>query len=127
MKRLSILIDKRQLDLDLHYGTEKIPEYLCKNCGIMVGSKQSLKHHMVVKHSEKVTTYQCSRCLNTCNRLNNIRCHIKKHPGQTLQKLLRMKSNRFPQSQGQRDRYQPPRPLFLQDHISINQPLPVTA
>ena len=56
MERLSILIDKRHLDLDLHYSTEKIPEYLCENCGIMVRSKQSLKCHMVVKHPEKVTT-----------------------------------------------------------------------
>ena len=83
MERLSILINKRHLDLDLHYNTEKIPEYLCKNCGIMVGFKQSLKCHMVAKHSEKVTTYQYSRCPTTCNRHDNIRCHIKKHPGQT--------------------------------------------
>ena len=40
----------------------------------------SLKCHMVVKHSEKVTTYQYSRCPTTCNRLDNIRCHIKKTP-----------------------------------------------
>ena len=52
MERLSILIDKRHLDLDLHNNTEKIPEYLCENCGIIVGSKQSLKCHMVTKHSE---------------------------------------------------------------------------
>ena len=30
MERLSILIDKRHLDLDLYYSTEKIPEYLCE-------------------------------------------------------------------------------------------------
>ena len=83
MERLSSLIDKRHLDLDLHYSTEKIPEYLCENHGIMVGSKQSLKYHMVTKHSEKVTTYQCSRRPTTCNRCDNIRWHIKKHPGQT--------------------------------------------
>ena len=82
MERLSILIDKRHLDLDLH-ASEKIPEYLCENCGIVVGSKQSLKHHMLTKHAEKVTTYQCNRCLATCNRLDNKRHHIKKHPGQT--------------------------------------------
>ena len=57
--------------------------YLCENCGIMLGSKQVLKHHMVTKHSEKVTTYQCSKWPTTCNRLDNMRCHIKKHPGQT--------------------------------------------
>ena len=57
MERLSILINKRHLDLDLHYNTEKIPEYLCGNCGIIVGSKQFLKHHMVTNHSKKVTKY----------------------------------------------------------------------
>ena len=82
MKRASILIDKRHLDFDLYY-TEKATEYLCENCGIILGSKQALKCHMVTKHSEKVTTYQCSKCLTTCNRLDNMRCHIKKHPGQT--------------------------------------------
>ena len=94
MERLSILINQRHLDLDLHYNTEKIPEYLCENCGKIVGSKQSLKCHIVTKHSEKVTTYQCSKCLTTCNRLDNMRCHIKKHPGQTITpKIVMYESN----------------------------------
>ena len=38
---------------------------------------------MVTKHSEKVTTYHCSKCPTICNILDNIRRHIKKHPGQT--------------------------------------------
>ena len=59
------------------------PEYLCVNCGAILGSKQALKCHMVTKHSEKVTTYQCSKCPMTCNRLDNMRCHIKKYPGPT--------------------------------------------
>ena len=82
MERLSILIDKRHLDFNLYY-TEKTPEYLCEICGTILGSKQALKHHMVTKHSEKVTTYHCSKCPMTCNRLDNMRCHIKKHPGPT--------------------------------------------
>ena len=83
MARSSILIDRRQPDLDLYY-TEKTPEYLCENCREILGSKQALKCHMVTKHSEKVTTYQCSKCPTTCNRLDNMRLHIKKHPGQTM-------------------------------------------
>ena len=82
MERLSILIDKRHLDFNLYY-TEKTPEYLCENYGAISGSKQALKCHMVTKPSKKVTTYQCSKCPMTCNRLDNIRCHIKKHPGPT--------------------------------------------
>ena len=38
---------------------------------------------MVTKHSEKVTIYHCSKCLTICNRVDNMRRHIKKHPGQT--------------------------------------------
>ena len=83
MERSSILIYRKHLDLDLYY-TEKTPEYLCENCGAILGSKQALKCHMVTKHSEKVMTYQCSKCPTTCNRLDNMRCHIKKHPGQTM-------------------------------------------
>ena len=60
-----------------------MPEYLCENCGIILGSKQTLKCHMVTKHIEKVTTYHCSKCPTICNRLDNMRRHIKKHPGQT--------------------------------------------
>ena len=81
MERSSILIDERCLEFNLYY-TEKIPEYLCENCGVNLRSKQALKCHMVTKHSEKVTTYQCSKCVTTCNRLYNMRCHIKKHPGE---------------------------------------------
>ena len=82
MERSSILIDERCLEFNLYY-TEKISEYLCENCGLILRSLQALKCHIVTKHSEKVTTYQCSKCLTTCNRLDNMRCHIKKHPGQT--------------------------------------------
>ena len=82
MERSSISIDKRHLKLDLYY-TEKTLEYLCENCGVILGSKQALKCDMLTKHSEKVMTYQCSKCPTTCNRLDNMRCHIKKHPGQT--------------------------------------------
>ena len=80
--RSSILFDKEPSNFNLYY-TEKMPEYLCENCGIILGSKQTLKSHMVTKHSEKVTTYHCSKCLTICNRLDNMRRHIKKHPGQT--------------------------------------------
>ena len=69
MERWSILIDKRHLDFNLYY-TEKTPEYLCENCGAILGSKQALKCHMVTKQSEKVTTYQCRKCPMTCNRLD---------------------------------------------------------
>ena len=82
MERSSILIDQRHLDFNLYF-TEKTPEYLCENCGVIFGSKQALKCHMVTRHSEKVMTYQCSKCPTTCNRLDKMRCHIKKHPGQT--------------------------------------------
>ena len=84
MERMSILIDKRHLDLkEVGYAMEKAPEFLCEYCGIILSSKQSLKCHMVVKHSEEVTTYQWNKCLTTCNRLDNIRRCIRKHPGQT--------------------------------------------
>ena len=82
MERLSILKDNKQSDFTLYY-TEKPPELLCKVCGTILNSKQALKRHIVTKHSEKVTTYQCSKCNTTCNRLDNMRCHIRKHPGQT--------------------------------------------
>ena len=80
MERSSILSNKRHLEFNLYY-TEKTPEYLCENCGTILASKQALKCHMVTKHSEKVTTYQCSKYPMTCNRLDNMRCHIRKHPG----------------------------------------------
>ena len=82
IERPSILFDKGPLNFNLYY-TEKTPEYLCENCGIILGSKQILKCHMVTKHSEKVMTYHCSKCMTICNRLDNMRRHIKKHPGQT--------------------------------------------
>ena len=81
-ERSSILFDKGPSNLNLYY-TEKMPEYLCENCGIILGSKWTLKCHMVTKHSEKVMTYHCSKCPTICNRLDNMRRHIKKHPGQT--------------------------------------------
>ena len=84
MERISILIDKRHLDLqEVGYNTEEHPEFLCENWGVILSSKQSLKCHMVMKHSEKVPTYQCSKCPTICNRLDNIRRHIRKHPDQT--------------------------------------------
>ena len=82
MERLSILKGNKQPDFTLYY-TEKHPELLCEVCGIILTSKQALKRHIVTKHSEKVTTYQCSKCNTTCNRLDNMRCHISKHPGPT--------------------------------------------
>ena len=82
IERSSILFDEVPSNFNLYY-TEKMPEYLCENCGIILGSKQTLKCHMVTKHSEKVMTYHCSKCPTICNRLDNMRRHIKKHPGQT--------------------------------------------
>ena len=70
-----MLFDKGPLNFNLYY-TEKTPEYLCENCGVILGSKQALKHHTVTKYSEKVMTYQCSKCPTTCNRLDNMRRHI---------------------------------------------------
>ena len=43
IERPSILFDKGPLNFNLYY-TEKTPEYLCENCGIILGSKQTLKH-----------------------------------------------------------------------------------
>ena len=43
------------IHIDLYY-TEKTPEYLCENYGVILGSKQALKRHLVTKHSEKVMT-----------------------------------------------------------------------
>ena len=85
MERLSILTDKRHLDLSkkLGYNIEKAPEFLYEHCHIILSTRQSLKCHMVIIHSEKVTTYQCSKCPTTCNRSDNIRSHVRKHSGQT--------------------------------------------
>ena len=54
---------------------------------------QGLWHHSKLKTIFKEThsnqafqegyTYQCSKCNTTCNRLDNMRCHIRKHPGPT--------------------------------------------
>ena len=67
--------------------TTYLTECMCVKCLLhyilSYMSKQALKCHIVTKHSEKVTTYQCSKCLTTCSRLDNMRRHIKKHPGQT--------------------------------------------
>ena len=82
MERLSILKGNKLLDFTLYY-TEKPPELLCEVCSIILASKQALKRHIITKHSKKVTTYHCSKCNTTCNRLDNMRCHIRKHPGPT--------------------------------------------
>ena len=109
MERSSILRDNRQSDFNLYY-TEKPPGFLYENCGTILASKQALKCHMVTKHSEKVTTYQCSKCNTTCNRLDNMRYHIRKHPGPTTtSKIVSYEIKRCPQCpQGQEDN--------LQDH-----------
>ena len=90
IERYSILFDNGPSNFNLCY-TEKTPEYLCEHCGAILGSKQTLKHHMVTKHSEKVTTYHCSKCPTICNRLDNMRRHINIQAKQTPQKLLCMK------------------------------------
>ena len=38
---------------------------------------------MVIIHSEKVNAYWCSKCPTTCNTIDNIRRHVRKHSGQT--------------------------------------------
>ena len=67
MERLSILIDKRHLDLwkEVEYNIEKAQEFLCEHCEVILSTKQSLKSHMVIIHSENVTSYQCSKCPTT--------------------------------------------------------------
>ena len=74
MERVSILIDKRHLDLskELGYNIKKALEFLCEHYGVILSTKHSLKHHMVIIHLEKVISYQCSKCLITCNRLDSI-------------------------------------------------------
>ena len=86
MGRLSIIIDKIHLDLskEVGYNIEKVPEFLCEHCGVILSTKQSPKYQMVIIHSEIVTSYQCSKGLTTCNRLDNIRNHVRKHSGQTI-------------------------------------------
>ena len=74
MERLSTVIDKTHLDLSMKVGYNiEVLEFLCEHCGIILSTKQSHKHHMVIKHSEKVSSHQCSKCPTTCNRLDNIR------------------------------------------------------
>ena len=57
MEKLRILIDKQHLDLskDVGYNIEKVLEFLCEHCSVILFTKQSLKHYMVIIHSEKVT------------------------------------------------------------------------
>ena len=59
MEKLSILIDKRLLDLskEVGYNIEKALEFLCEHCGVLLFNKQSLKCNMVIIHSEKVISY----------------------------------------------------------------------
>ena len=46
MERLSILIDKRHLDLskEVGYNIEKAQKFLCEHCGVILSTKQSLKY-----------------------------------------------------------------------------------
>ena len=62
MEILHTLIDKRHLypSKEVAYNIEKAPEFLCEHCEVMLSTKQSLKCHMVIMQSEKVTTYHCS-------------------------------------------------------------------
>ena len=121
IKRSSILFDKGPLNFNLYY-TEKTPEYLCEKCGVILGSKQALKHNMVAKHSEKVTTYQCSKCLTTCNRLDNMRRHVKKHPGQTDTPKTIMYEIQHMSTEPQRPKGQRQRTLLLPpNHTSTAQ------
>ena len=118
MERLSILKGNREPDFNLYY-TEKPPEFLCENCGTILASKQALKHHMVTKHSEKVTTYQCSKCNTTCNRLDNMRCHIRKHPGPTTTPKIVSYEIKQMSPEPRRPRRQPqPRPLITRPYLS---------
>ena len=43
MERLSILVNKRHLDLSKEkgYNIEKAPEFLCEHCGVILSTKQS--------------------------------------------------------------------------------------
>ena len=70
MEIISTLIDKRHLDLskEVGYNIEKVSVFLCEHCGVILSTKQSLKHDMVIIHSEIVTTYQCNKYPTTCNR-----------------------------------------------------------
>ena len=119
MERLSILKGSREPDFNLYY-TEKLPEFLCENCGTILASKQALKHHMVTKHSEKVTTYQYSKCNTTCNRLDKMRCHIRKHPGPTTTPKIVSYEIKQMSPEPRRPRRQPkqPRPLFTRPYLS---------
>ena len=55
MKRLSILNGKTHLDLskEVGYNVEKAPEFLCEHCGVILSTKQSLKHHMAIIYTHK--------------------------------------------------------------------------
>ena len=123
MERSSILIEKGPLNFNLYY-TEKTPEYLCENCGVILGSKQALKCHMVTKHSEKVTTYQCSKCLTTCNRFDNMRRHIKKCPGQTdtPKTIMYEIKQMFPEPQRPK-RQRKKSPITTKPYVTVQQSL----
>ena len=75
----------------------------------------------------KITTYQCRKCLTTCNTLDNIGRHITKHPGQTnTQKTLMYEIKEIspePNSQKQLQLQEHP---SLQDHILTSQLAPMT-
>ena len=100
MERISILIDKRHLDLqEVGYNMENAPKFLCENCGVIL-SEKSYGHETF----RKVTTYQCSKCLTTCNRLDNIRRQIRKHTAQTnTPKTVMYEVKQMFHNQGQRD------------------------
>ena len=119
MERSSILKGNREPDFNLYY-TEKPPEFLCENCGTILASKQALKCHMLTKHSEKVTAYQCSKCNTMCNRLDNMRHHIRKHPGPTTTpKIVSYEIKQmFPEPRRPRRQPRQPRPLITQPYLS---------
>ena len=82
MERFSILIDKRQIDLEEGYNM-KTPTLLCEYCAINTLHRTILEMSYGSETFRKSHYLQCSKCPTPCNRLDNIRRHIRKHPGQT--------------------------------------------
>ena len=85
---------------------EDTPRYLCKHCGVLIGSKCTLRCHMETLHSGHRTIYHCSRCSKKYNCFDNMRTHVRnKHHGQvTTGKLPNIPLQRWILSQfGQRN------------------------